>query len=739
MNPVTALLVDNMVAVYFFYGLAFFLLGVVLLLARRQESELPLLGGLFLLALFGLLHGSHEWVEMFQGIWIQTTGNQVDIWQEAPRVALLVASFLALLAFGVWGVVPARAVGWRYLIVGGLLAAWLTSVVVASSIWATGLLDIAHMADVLSRYLIAIPAAILAAWALMAQQRTFRERNMTRFGRDLVSAATVLIVYGVVGQLFVRKTAVPPSTVINSALFLEWFGFPVQIFRGVTALLILYFMARALRAFQVETHQRLESAARSQIEAQERALEAERLAGRERERLNAELRSRARELSVLLDLSNMLGAPVAGPRQYGAVLQRIVDSLEFADAGMILTVESHGEEVSVAGLTGYATTDPSVEGARYGPSLALGKRSISMGSAVCRHVDGAVIDFDASAVLLGKECWSYLSPTVALALPLMAQRAVIGAIVVARARNDNRTLALDELHLMVGITRQLELSLENARLYDEAQQREKTLERLLHQVVSAQESERQRIARELHDASAQSLSAIALGLRGLANGLSSAASHDETATHAPPPASDLVRQAESLQSFATDALGELRRIISGLRPPQLDDLGLAATLRWMIQSFRERNPAIHFEFTIAGDQVRLPPAYETVIFRVAQEALTNIARHSQAQRASVVLEMKPYEVVLTVQDNGRGFDAAAALTLRGQSSAWGLLGIRERTLLLNGHYEIKSAPGQGTLIRVRIPTQGEAREARSAQGTDDSQPVLSLNLAPVVQPGEAGS
>ncbi len=397
------------------------------------------------------------------------------------------------------------------------------------------------------------------------------------------------------------------------------------------------------------------------------------------------------------------------------MLPRVVQSLVFTNAGLILCIDSHSDVVDVEAQTGFVDSsaaapptklehDERAPVATFSNCLSLGKRSIASRRAACRHVDGAVIDFNIGAVLLGEECWMYASPTVALALPLMANHTPIGSVVFAQTETVERTLELDELHLMVGIARQLELSMENARLYRQAQEREETLGHLLTQVVAAQETERQRIARELHDATGQSLTAIAMGLRGLANSISSDADVN--------PPSGLQRQAESIQHFATDALGELRRIIADLRPPQLDELGLVPALRWYVQSFRKRHPEIDLTLMVAGDHTRLPPHYDTVVFRVVQEALTNIAKHSGASRAGVVLEMKPGEVVVTVQDNGKGFDPTAALNRRGQSSAWGLLGIRERTVLLNGRYEIKSAPDQGTLIRISVPTASFAMPAQ---------------------------
>ncbi len=717
-NPVTQFLIANIVGVYFAYGLAFFVLGVVLALASRQQSELPLMRALPLLAAFGLLHGAHEWMEMFQHFGA-LRGHVPGFGEEALRIALLVISFLCLLGFGVQATNPGTSrPGRRIASFAVPMLVWAVALAGAILYWRPTPLAAVYFADVLARYFIAIPGALFGAAALMAQQRALRERDMPLFGRDLVSAATALILYGVVGQLFVNATVIPPSNVVNSTLFLAWFGVPVQLFRALLAGLILLFMVRALRIFEEEARRRLEDAARNERQMQEQALASERQSARENEALNLELGAKARELALLLDLSNLLGVAMEMPRRLTTVLPRVVQNLDFTNAGLILCVDSHSDAVDVEAQTGFhapillppdsvtaAPTAAQGAEATFSNCVALGRRAIEAVRATCRHVDGAVIEFNVNSVLLGEECWSYRSPTVALALPLMAQRIPIGAVVFARTGADTRPVVLEELHLMVGIARQLELSMENARLYRQAQEREQTLAELLAQVVAAQEAERQRIARELHDATGQSLTAIALGLRGLANSVNGGSSGAGGVGGSGGAANtDLPRQAESLQLFATDALGELRRIIADLRPPQLDELGLAPALRWYVQSFRKRHPNIELNFTVAGDQTRLPPHYDTVVFRVVQEALTNIAKHSGADRAGVVLEMKPSEVVVTIQDNGCGFDTSRALSRRGQTAAWGLLGIRERTILLNGHYEIKSAPGQGTLIRMSVPT-----------------------------------
>ncbi len=293
-NPITEYLVAHIVGVYFVYGLAFFTLGVVMALASRQHSTLPLVRALPLLAWFGLLHGLNEWVVMFDRIAVQNGSSAPSVVGEVLRVALLVVSFLCLLGFGVEALRPGSLSPTRRRLLFFLpFAIWAVALAAALLFWRPSPREGIAFADVLSRYFIAIPGALLVAFALMAQQRMLRERDMPAFGRDLVSAAAVLILYGAVGQVFVPPTEIPPSNIVNGPLFLEWFGIPVQLFRAVTAALILFFMVRALRVLEEETRRRVESSARAEVEVQQQALAAEQRAGREREALNQELAARA--------------------------------------------------------------------------------------------------------------------------------------------------------------------------------------------------------------------------------------------------------------------------------------------------------------------------------------------------------------------------------------------------------------------------------------------------------------
>jgi signal transduction histidine kinase len=495
-----------------------------------------------------------------------------------------------------------------------------------------------------------------------------------------------------------------PSTVINNVLFFEWFGIPVQLFRGVMAVVLTIFVVRALRAFELENQRTLEAANRARLQAQNTALEAQRKLSQEMEKLNEELRLKARELSLLLDLSNLLVVPMSLPNRLASVLKRIVFSLEFSESGMILLVGRETETLSVSASIGFDDTNsPNGSKSQRAFALDLAEQCVVRGIAMCRHEDGEVIEFLVEEALEKQRCRQYDSPAVMISLPLTVQQRIIGSIVLARPETEGMYLAFDELKLMVGIAQQLGLSIENARLSQEALKREKMLGDLLHQVVGAQEAERQRIARELHDVTGQSLTAIALGLRGLEAVLDDGSPVE-------------VEQIRELKSFGTNALAELRQIIADLRPPQLDDLGLVAALQWYVQSFEQRY-SIQTSFVVEGERIRLSSEYETVLFRITQEALTNVVRHANASQVAVKLDLSLTHICLKIDDDGCGFDPAVVFGDEGRRVGWGLLGIRERSLLLGGQYDINSTPGGGTHLQVDVPLIGEASDAEDKTST----------------------
>lgn len=228
--------------------------------------------------------------------------------------------------------------------------------------------------------------------------------------------------------------------------------------------------------------------------------------------------------------------------------------------------------------------------------------------------------------------------------------------------------------------------LQEARLH-EAREREALQAELFRKVVAAQEAERQRIARDLHDETGQTLTAIGMGLRGLSDELKKQRGKRDTLGQ--------------LQSLTSDALRELQRIIADLRPAHLDDLGLSSTLRWYVNRLQEM-VHLNIKLEISGEEHALDETIKIALFRIIQEALNNVIKHSNATSVRISLEYREKAVHALVRDNGIGFDMDAIKHRVGRVSL-GLVGMGERAALIGGTVEIHSRPEYGTEVEVVIP------------------------------------
>ncbi|HEV8310889.1 MAG TPA: GAF domain-containing protein [Methylomirabilota bacterium] len=219
-----------------------------------------------------------------------------------------------------------------------------------------------------------------------------------------------------------------------------------------------------------------------------------------------------------------------------------------------------------------------------------------------------------------------------------------------------------------------------------------TRARLLDQVIAAQEEERRRVARELHDETGQSLTSLLVGLRTV---------HDADTLEAA-----RVRAAE-LREITARTLAEVRRLAWGLHPSALDELGLVAALEHHAAEYTQAHGIVVDVEAWGLDGQRLPAPVERALYRILQEALTNAARHARAQKVSVVIQRHPAWVQVIVADDGCGFDVEAALRAAGAAGRLGLHGMRERAALLEGSVTIESTPGEGTTVYVRVPLASE--------------------------------
>jgi len=497
--------VSFIVLVYFAYGLAFFSMGLLVALEGGRSSDIRLRKALRPLAGFGIIHAIHEWIEMFE----QMGHFHNDAFYAALGLAILAFSFISLAAFGSF-LLAYTEVSRRLI---------LLIPITLEAIWVFGLYHFRDqytgdilwaIADTWTRYTLAIPAALLTAIGLVAQQRAFRRSGLVRFGRDALWAAIAFGWYGLFGQAFSQNTPIFPSNIINQEVFLSIFGFPIQLFRAITAVAAAVFVIRFLHAFQVETEAKIAELQQAQLK--------------------------------------------------------------------------------------------------------------------------------------------------------------------------------------------------------ESQQREIMRGELFRRVVAAQESERQRIARDLHDETGQSLTAIGMGLRGLAGKISTRNK-------------DALNTLQKLETLTADSLKELQRLMTDLRPSHLDDLGLSAALRWYAGRTSELS-AISVRVDIHGEECDLDDALKITIFRIIQESLNNIIKHAQASNVNIHLVYEEKNVHINVWDNGLGFDLDEAKKRRTSRPSLGLAGMEERAALLGGTVSIQSRPGYGTEIEAVIPYHKTLESDSSLSKTQEQAPAF---------------
>ena len=471
--------------VFFIYGLAFFGMGITMALESGRSPALAQTRVLRPLAAFGLIHGTHEWMEAYL-LQARAFGTSLPAWLPWLRLGFLITSFASLFFYGIQMLllvspyIPAKRTIrfsifglYGLFIIGNTISAQLTSPI-----------PLVPLLDSLGRYLLAVPAAMLAALALQAQAREMRLHMRTHLGTSLGIASFGFAVYTLT-QLFVHPTDMFPARLFNEDSFLAYTGFPIQLIRTILAVLITYGLVRATQYMEEERKTELFAAQQSRLEALE--------------------------------------------------------------------------------------------------------------------------------------------------------------------------------------------------------QQEEIRRELLRHTVQAQEDERARIARELHDETSQILSAFTLELATLR----------ELAKRKP----QMKNIVDRLQELSRQMSQGLYHMVHDLRPAHLDDLGLVPAIKSLLDS--ECSPkGMDVTLQVTGAQKRLDALIETVLFRVAQEALTNVTRHAGTNKASVCLDYTPETVTLGVLDSGKGFDPNEPLH---PPRGWGLEGMRERVEAVGGRLILYSAPGRGTTVEVVIP------------------------------------
>jgi len=510
--------------IFFVYGLAFFCMGLAMTLESSRSSLLAEARVLLPLALFGLIHGSHEWLEMmlFKEAAFGIRFSPIVPWL---RLGLLVISFSFLIAFGIQALRTQRRLKINAVYIGvGLIAVYVIIVLLTIFTHQGSTTHIINHAEAWSRYVLAVPGAILAAIAMFYQSQTPLATNRRKLGLSWKWAAVGFAIYGL-SQAVVSPLDIFPASIVNVDTFLHTTGLPIQVIRAATALLITYSLIRATQTVEEERHNRLEKAHLARVEALE-------------------------------------------------------------------------------------------------------------------------------------------------------------------------------------------------RMQQEMQKREEMRRELLRHTVIAQEDERARIARELHDQTAQTLSAFSLNLATLQNACSQCQE-----------VNDLMDQ---LQERCHEMSQGIYRIMHDLRPSQLDDLGLVPAIQQLADEGLE-NLGLKVQVKVRGRKMRLDSVVETAVYRIVQEALTNVSQHANTKYTSVILNFDTDQFKLQVRDSGIGFNARKNLS---PPRGWGLAGMRERSEAVGGVFHLETSPGMGTNIEVSIPVNNNqtAKQSRNPFGssTHQDEEIQNVNHTPDV-------
>jgi two-component system sensor histidine kinase DegS len=271
--------------------------------------------------------------------------------------------------------------------------------------------------------------------------------------------------------------------------------------------------------------------------------------------------------------------------------------------------------------------------------------------------------------------------TSIVAVPIVSGDQPFGALSLV-SLDEAKSFSDRDVAILTGIGRQAGIAIENARLYE-------NMRFYVRQITKAQEDERKRIARELHDDTAQALIDLSRRL-------------DNLATSRERLSETVIGRLEEFQELIDSILRGVRRFSRDLRPSVLDDLGLLPALEWLTANLMGED-GIKTELRVYGDRRRLPPEAELALFRIVQEALNNVRKHSQALQVVMVVEFDEGRVRIMVEDDGQGFELPGRTGDLATTGKLGLIGMHERAHLLGGTLTVRSEPGKGTTVTVDVP------------------------------------
>jgi len=378
---------------------------------------------------------------------------------------------------------------------------------------------------------------------------------------------------------------------------------------------------------------------------------------------NARLYEAATRWSTQLESLNDITNALVTEFELGRLLQLVVEHVRrLIKAATVTIALPYRDAARIEAAAGVGADDL--------VGLEIAQRSKTMSTLVRKRserVDSTLDDPE-----IDQEAARRMNMRAALYVPLVLRDEAIGVITAQDKLGGDPRFSDDDLRIVEVFAQRATVAVDLSR---------RVARDALQRVVTAQESERRRLARELHDETGQALTSILLGLRPVEE-----AQNEDELRAAVTEVRDLVRS----------TLQDVRRLAVDLRPSALDDFGLVPALERLVGSFTEQTGiAVDFQSLLTG---RLPPEIETALYRIVQESLTNVVKHARAGRVSIVLRRGQDAVSVVVEDDGVGFDPSAT-----REDGLGLVGMRERVALLGGRFDIESRPGAGTTFVAEVP------------------------------------
>jgi len=389
-------------------------------------------------------------------------------------------------------------------------------------------------------------------------------------------------------------------------------------------------------------------------------------------------RSNEKRLATLNAISTMLSHSLDLGQALRNALDMVTEVME-TEVALIFSLDEKAKELRVLAYEGVSD-----KFARDVDQLKLGE---GFNGRVAQTGEPLVVEDASHDPRLARQVVKREKIEAALIVPIRVRGLIVGTVCVANRRP--RQFLPEEVDLLTAIGNQIGITIENAKFYQEQQRMQENLRFYVQQITRAQEEERKRIARELHDDTAQTLIALSHQIEDFASNNKQLSADD-------------IGLLKSWREQFRDVLQRLRYFSRDLRPSVLDDLGLLPALEWLTDDL-EKQSGIEADLRVVGAQQRLSPEVELLLFRIIQEAISNARRHAEASKIEVCVEFDEGKIVATVRDNGKGFELPRTLGELSRNGKLGLIGAEERARLLGGSLTVQSEPSKGTTVVIEAP------------------------------------